>query len=116
MQPVDESFVAAETVVYLFDDIGREKFDELNILINTINQYISFGSFRLYEDNGSVMFCHGMILEDTMQTASVNELVVKTIGAMEDTFADLGGYIRRALDGESTQALIKELQEAMTGE
>lgn len=107
---IDEGFVAAELIIMLFADISEDKRRDIIQLINRLNQFISLGAFRLYEDSGSVMLYQGMVFDEAMQAAKVTELIFSTIQSLESTVTGLGGFIDRALKGEETAKLIAELQ------
>lgn len=109
MIPYDGSIVAAEIIILPFTDIDSEIFPELNILINRLNQYIVFGSYRLFEDDGTVMFCQGMTLDDTMDVSKANELIAKTLSVMENTVMNTGNYILRLLEGEDADTVIEDI-------
>ena len=108
MLPYDDSIFAVEIIMFLFTDIGKDKYQDMNRLINTLNNYIVFGSFRLFEE-GSVLFCQGMMLDETMQTAKVNEHIVKTLSVMENTAVNAGEYILRLLNGENINAIMDDI-------
>ena len=113
---VDDGFVAAELIMLLFGDISEDKHRDIALLINRLNRFISLGSFRLFEDNGTVMFYQGMIIDETMQTVKVTELIFRTIHEMEQTAVSLGEFIDRAISGEDTQKLLAELQRRLNDE
>ena len=109
MYPYEETFFAAEIIMFVFTDIDRSKYPELNRLINRLNVYFTIGSYRLFEEEGAVMFCHGLMLDDTMQIAKGNELLAKAITVMENTAVNTGGYILRLLNGEDPDSIIADI-------
>ena len=110
MLPYADDVFAAEIVMFVFSNIDKDKFRDLNTLINRLNQYIVFGSYRLFEDNGSVMFCQGMMLSEDMQVMKINELMSKTITVMENTVLNTGDYILRLLNGEDIDPVLESVE------
>ena len=109
LHSADEGFVATEIMIFMFTDISEDKFRDLSLLINRLNQFISLGSFRLYEDNGTVMLYQGMIFDEAMQTAKVTELIFATIQSLESAMTGLGEFIDRALKGENMDLILADL-------
>ena len=116
VQPADEMFGVFEVNIFLFTDIDADRYSDISRLINRLNGYSAFGSFRLFDDNGSVMFCQGMVFPEDMDAVRATELLLKTIEAMEPIAADLGSFIYRALNGESGDTLLKELKRRQNDE
>ena len=110
MLPYADNVFAAEIVMFVFSNIGKDRFKDLNTLINRLNQYIVFGSYRLFEDDGSVMFCQGMMLDEEMQVMKINELMSGTITVMENTVMNTGNYILRLLNGEKPDSVLEALE------
>ena len=55
------------------------------------------------------MLYQGMIIDETMQTAKVTELIFATIQSLESTLTGLGGFIYRALKGEDMGTILADL-------
>ena len=109
MLPYADTIFAAEIVMFVFTGIDKQKLKDIGTLINRLNQYLTLGNYRVFEEDGSVMFCHGMMLDEEMQITDINELMSKTITVMEDTVVNTGDYILRLLNGEELSSVIEEV-------
>ncbi len=106
MMPLEEELLAYEVMMFVFSDIEADKLSGLAPLISAINDRVALGSFRVFEDGGSVMFVQGAVIDETLDVSTVTAMLAKTVGIMENTVANAGEYIHRALKGESVDLLI----------
>ena len=107
--PYISELVVLEIIMYPFNDIDKKAFDGINALIERIDPYLALGSFRLFDDSGSVMFTHSIVLSGEMEVSDTLNVFGKTVGIMENTVSNAGEYIHRFLCGEKTEDLIKEI-------
>ena len=110
----DDGTVMTEISLYLFTEVDSGMFAGLDRLMNEINSRISIGSWRLYDDTGTVTFAHGMLLGETVDEQTALLMTGKTLAVMEDITLSTGRYIIEYRTGGELENIIKAV--GRTGE
>ena len=109
LSPDDEGIVIAEIDIYLFTDVESNMLSGLDVLLGTINECLSFGSYRLWDETGTVMFSQGIVMNDLVRTDVSVRMIGKTLELMERTVCGTGRLILRYLGGESLDDIVEEI-------
>ncbi len=107
MLPDKDGAVMTELSLYLFTDVDSARFAGLDRLMNEINSRISVGSWRLYDDTGTVTFAHGLLLNENVDDEIAVSVIGKTLALMENIVAATGGYIIEYLIGTDLEKIIE---------
>lgn len=100
-----------EVVIYAFDGISEDRFEELREVINALNARLDLGGFRLLEETGTVMLSQGFVIGGGTDAAAASRILINTIDLLENAAANAGIYIYDLLRGRyGAKDVIAELE------
>lgn len=111
--PNDNGSVTAEMMLFVFAGIGKDMFEDLDILINAVNERIITGSYRLFDNEGTILFVQSLLLNETLDEKTATAFIGKTLSAMEDTVSRSAGVILSYLSGNELESILNELDKGV---
>ena len=107
--PDDSGCVTVEMMMFLFGNIKSDMFSDLDILLNAVNERIMTGSYRLFDDQGMILFVQSLMLDGSVNEKTAVTLIGKTLSAMEYTVYDTAGVMISYLGGNTLESIMDEL-------
>ncbi len=107
--PNDSGSVTVEMMLFVFSSIDSTMFSDFDILLNAVNERIVYGSYRLFDDQGMIVFVHSLLLNGSESEKTAVTLIGKTLSAMEETVYRTAGVILSYLGGNTLEEIMNEI-------
>lgn len=108
--PCDNGSVTVEIMLFVFNNIDSKLFSGLDVLINSINDRVLSGSYRLFDDNGTILFVQSLQLNSAVSEETAVKLIGKTLSLMENTVCSTGRAILVYLSGGDLGSILNQIE------
>ena len=112
LKQADEGFVLIELRLTLLFGVPQELWEDILLISEEINRYLTAGSFRLEKESGTLYVAQGVLIDGSAGKDAAAFNILKSFSVMENAAVNSGQYFIRLIEGgSSAEELLSELRE-----